>query len=741
MNLNIGIKNVVWKVVFATFLLTSWNIHALGLGDIKVSSNLGESLKARIELIGSEPEDAKAIKVRLASFQAYKKHGLNYPDDASFQFQLVSEPGRQPYIKVSSIRQINSFFVDMLIEVSTPVGDLSKSYTFLLDPPATIPELPVTSGDTSSSNPTDNLSTKSNIHSATVTQPLHGKPSGADKSVSATIIKHNHSATGARHAGKGSLKISPVSQKSALNIANDPPVLKSTGDGSLTLTLSTSLSISRGGDSASAGDPHEISDRLQEELIVKEKTLDELNAQIADMQLIINKLRDRSAGSGVQGVSGVIPSGALAQSLTVDKMATSMAGSSTANLPIESRRSTGISARAQAKSSTWSWLAYGLLPALLIMSVVWYFRRQRHLDADFFASNEEQAEFDIEHRDAHQPMTAIKNGEAAAHTKVAQNGKSLVNKSTVPLDDSSADDDATIAFFPAAEVMNVGATLDTTDEDAAELTGDMHSMIEEAELYAIHGHPYKAIEILNGIILEQPRNVEVWLLLLSIFCNKNNVRQFELMARKFLATIQDDTAWRRVQEAGRRIDPDNALYFDPHTSTTLMESGSRLIKRRLLGEILLDMGVISAWSLEKSVEHYDHLRDGRFGDFLLVNRIVDASQLEEALERQSHEDEENYQLQTSISDQTHNTSVQIGAPVMISDVLIKMGVLNEHVMQHVLEGFDPRKHGRCGSYLVSRGVITKRQLQKALLRQLSGALSVEVGEVEGECDIALEFPQ
>ena len=267
---------------------------------------------------------------------------------------------------------------------------------------------------------------------------------------------------------------------------------------------------------------------------------------------------------------------------------------------------------------------------------------------------------------------------------------------------------------------------------------DFNAMIEEAEIYAIHGHPFKAIEILNSVIFYQPKNVEVWLQLLSIFCNVKNLEQFEKIAIKFLATVDDKDAWKRVQEAGRSIDPDNNLYFDPNASGYIANRNITLKSRRLLGETLLDMDAISADVLASSLERFDPEHDGYFGDYLHASGLITMQQLQDALQLQAQAAVAE-PLAFADSAEMNIQQFTMGEPHLIGDVLIQMGILNEYVLQHVLEDFDPARHGRCGSYLVSRGVITNKQLHRALLRQLSGALAIDV-HLEEECDIALDFP-
>jgi hypothetical protein len=253
---------------------------------------------------------------------------------------------------------------------------------------------------------------------------------------------------------------------------------------------------------------------------------------------------------------------------------------------------------------------------------------------------------------------------------------------------------------------------------------EVDSLIEEAELYAVHGRADKAIEILNEIIIEHPEKVEVWLLLLSIFRSGRNAIQFETIAKKFLATIGHNDAWKDIQEIGRSIDPDNPLYFDIGIANPT-ESGIRVKpgKRRLLGDILVEINAISARELESSLADFDHLRDGRLGNYLVTRGLVKQNQLDEALKLQSKEmaDESSRQKDNSGA---HELPIKAGKPRPISDVLVQMGIVTEQDLDQCLASYDPKRHGHCGTYLMNCGLITKKQYHAALLQQLSGAMAV-----------------
>jgi len=108
---------------------------ALGLGDIESSSHLNQPLRARIELLSSAPADASQIQVRLAPPDVFNRVGVARPDFlASLHFTPTVQGGK-PVILVTSDSPIQEPFVNFLLEVSWPQGQLLKEYTVMLDPP------------------------------------------------------------------------------------------------------------------------------------------------------------------------------------------------------------------------------------------------------------------------------------------------------------------------------------------------------------------------------------------------------------------------------------------------------------------------------------------------------------------------------------------------------------------------------------------------------------------------------
>ncbi len=100
-------------------------VCATGLGGINVSSNLGQPLKAEIELVSVDKSDKSSISARLASADAFKNAGIDYPYSLpKLKFEVVNRDSGEPYVKVTSAQAINEPFVTLLIEVTWSSGKL-----------------------------------------------------------------------------------------------------------------------------------------------------------------------------------------------------------------------------------------------------------------------------------------------------------------------------------------------------------------------------------------------------------------------------------------------------------------------------------------------------------------------------------------------------------------------------------------------------------------------------------------
>ncbi len=109
--------------------------NALSLGDIESNSNLNQPLRAKIELLSANAQESRQIQVRLAPSSVFNRVGIDRPAFLdSLKFTSTVQNGK-PVILITSDAPISEPFVNFLLEVSWPQGQLLKEYTVMLDPP------------------------------------------------------------------------------------------------------------------------------------------------------------------------------------------------------------------------------------------------------------------------------------------------------------------------------------------------------------------------------------------------------------------------------------------------------------------------------------------------------------------------------------------------------------------------------------------------------------------------------
>jgi len=109
--------------------------NALSLGDIESNSSLNQPFRGKINLHSTSASEAKTLKVRVASQAVFNRVGIDRPAFLnSIRFRTTVQ-NEKPVILVSSNQPINEPFLNFLLEVSWPNGQLLKEYTVLLDPP------------------------------------------------------------------------------------------------------------------------------------------------------------------------------------------------------------------------------------------------------------------------------------------------------------------------------------------------------------------------------------------------------------------------------------------------------------------------------------------------------------------------------------------------------------------------------------------------------------------------------
>jgi pilus assembly protein FimV len=125
------------KALTVVSLLAPVSGYPLGIGDIRVRSALNQNLNAEINLVASRGENPSNIKVSLASADKFDEAGIPWTYFLSkLRFQPVVKANGAMVIKVTSREALKEPYLNFLLEVSWPKGNLYREFTVLVDPPA-----------------------------------------------------------------------------------------------------------------------------------------------------------------------------------------------------------------------------------------------------------------------------------------------------------------------------------------------------------------------------------------------------------------------------------------------------------------------------------------------------------------------------------------------------------------------------------------------------------------------------
>ena len=132
-------KNLTSVVVTRSALicllaLFSANSHALGLGDIEVTSSLNHPLKATVELTGAVDLSAADLVVKLAGEEAFERMGIPRGHNLTqleFSPDLTASP---PHIVISSRSSLREPLLVFVLDVQWPNGQILREYRAFLSP-------------------------------------------------------------------------------------------------------------------------------------------------------------------------------------------------------------------------------------------------------------------------------------------------------------------------------------------------------------------------------------------------------------------------------------------------------------------------------------------------------------------------------------------------------------------------------------------------------------------------------
>ncbi|WP_284334831.1 FimV/HubP family polar landmark protein [Comamonas sp. NoAH] len=139
-----------WKLsalaaaAFVSAALTTTDASALALGPLNVRSALGEKLNAEITIPQATTAEIDSLVARIASAEVFHAQGMDFSAAArSIQVQLQRNADGTTSLHLTSSSPIQEPFVDLVLETQWSTGHLVRSYTMLLDPPASQRTSPV----------------------------------------------------------------------------------------------------------------------------------------------------------------------------------------------------------------------------------------------------------------------------------------------------------------------------------------------------------------------------------------------------------------------------------------------------------------------------------------------------------------------------------------------------------------------------------------------------------------------
>ena len=110
--------------------------NALTLGGMTIQSNLGEALRAQVQVLDLTPSESASLTVQPASAAAFQAARIEYnPALVGLQIAVERRGASQAVLRITGNRPVNEPFLEVLLEASWAGGRLSRNYTVLLDPP------------------------------------------------------------------------------------------------------------------------------------------------------------------------------------------------------------------------------------------------------------------------------------------------------------------------------------------------------------------------------------------------------------------------------------------------------------------------------------------------------------------------------------------------------------------------------------------------------------------------------
>jgi len=121
-------------LILLVVLIIPGQVMALGLGKLQTASTLNQPFEGEIPLLSLEVADLDSVKVTLASKEAFSRVNVDYHYWLStLKFTPKLNASGQPVIHVYSRRAITEPYLNFLVEVNWPKGQIVREFAVLLD--------------------------------------------------------------------------------------------------------------------------------------------------------------------------------------------------------------------------------------------------------------------------------------------------------------------------------------------------------------------------------------------------------------------------------------------------------------------------------------------------------------------------------------------------------------------------------------------------------------------------------
>ena len=115
-------------------LLTPCLADAAGLGRLAVLSGLGQPLNAEIELVSVQK--GETVAARIATPETYQQANVAYNAVlVGTRITVEKRANGQQFLKAVTPRPVNEPFLELVVELNSEHGRVTRQYTILLDPP------------------------------------------------------------------------------------------------------------------------------------------------------------------------------------------------------------------------------------------------------------------------------------------------------------------------------------------------------------------------------------------------------------------------------------------------------------------------------------------------------------------------------------------------------------------------------------------------------------------------------